>query len=163
MKTLLFLLGLLAGVARAETNYVYCTDGAPSCIGTEFRHDAIKDHVMIFSPKPSGLVPAGWVTMGGIDWTHVKVAMTTDKLPKHFTNINQVAHTVILPLKPEEKSDWRRRLDPAVVAVVEALVQVVNSKQTDSAKVITEAEVKAVLETKLPAVSSVSASREDGR
>lgn len=90
MKKLLLLgVCLIAGIVKAETNYVYVIEGRPQFTGTNCAYN-------------NGTVTIGDAQLGGIDWTKIKVVQTTDNLPIPFTNINQVISTEILP-----GSDWK--------------------------------------------------------
>ena len=91
MKCILYF--LFCAVTLAETNYVYYSthNNSPQFVANACAYDFGIDSVTI-----------GDMTMGGIDWSVIRVASFTVPIPDPFTNVNQVALTEILP-----SSDWK--------------------------------------------------------
>ena len=108
MKYLLYFL-LCAGV-MAGTNYVYYSiqDGRPQQVAADCSYDSVKDTV----------------SMGGIDWTLVRVGSFTAKTPQPFTNVSQVVLTPYLPMTADGKT--AQQAAAQITPAMQALMDIIN-------------------------------------
>lgn len=137
MKKLLFILLLMAVSAKAETNFVYVIDSTPLEHGTNYSYNVERDMVQIDGN-----------TFSGIDWSRIRVVGTTDVIPEVFTNINQVAYQVILPMSADDKKNWKNPVDKKTIAIVTGLVKTINLRLPAGSK-ITEAELLQAIKDEL--------------
>jgi len=130
MRTLLASMLILISVSvLAETNYVYYSaqNGIPLVVTNSCSYDVGKDSVTM-----------GGMTMGGIDWSQIRVGSFTDKIPKPFTNVSQVVLTSYLPLTKEGKA--RETATLQITPGVQALMDAMN-KRLPATNKITDAEL----------------------
>ena len=138
MKILLILL-LTASLAHASTNYVYYNNQTkvPQLWTNSCTYNIDKDSIQM-----------GDVCMGGIDWSVIRVASTTDPIPTPFTNINQVTKTVILPLSTDQKNDADKRFSKDLKAALKGFMKAHNDKAPAGEK-LDWTDVKAAIKEQL--------------